>query len=735
MKTTVLNIVGMHCASCAVTTERALQALPGVKEANVNFATERATIMHDDSVSKEALEDSVRDTGYDVQSEKPAMHHEMNQGEMSHEGGNHMMHGGYVTQNGLILAAVLALPLVLTMFYEPDIGTVLGVSACRVLIAGIAWYLVARAGRKFHIGTWKELRHMRVGMDTLVTVGTGSALLWSTFALFVGGEIYFESAGIIIVFLLFGKFLEARQRQKAGEAIQALLTLHPKLAHRITSNGKTEDVEPSKLQLGDRCLVKSGEAIPSDGRIVEGSSSVDESMLTGEPIPVEKRVGDDVFGATINKTGSFTFEITVEAGKTMLDAIVETVEHALAVKSPVEKFVDKVSAVFVPTIIVLAIITFLTWLFLLHVPLGEAIRHAVAVLIVAYPSAMRPATPAAIMVGTGAGAKRGILVKDGSALEAARNIQTVVFDKTGTLTQGLPTVTDILPVETISEQQLLSLAAGLEASSEHPLAGAVLSAATERGASFASFTKYEATPGKGIQGESDGHMIRLGTEAFLSENQVHIPDAEKNRITVLRHEAKTVILVSRDAEFLGAIAAQDRIKADAKEAILSLKAQGIHVALLTGDHEATAKAVAEQLGIEEIFSQVSPMDKAIRVKELQAQGRAVAFVGDGLNDAPALAQADLGIAVSTGSEVAIATGQIVLMGGSPMKVSEALRLARKTFSAVRQNLFWAFAYNIILIPLAMIGIVNPLFAGVAMAFSSVSVLANSLRISRSLRPV
>lgn len=733
MKTTKLNIVGMHCATCAITTENALKTLDGVTDANVNFATERATVTHEDWVSPETLEEAIRDTGYDVQPAQDSAQHGESHHEMPHPGESHLMHGGYVTRNGLILAFILTLPLFVTMIYEPDIGTVLGLSAWRVLVAGITWYLVIRLGWKFHTGSWNELRHARAGMDTLVTVGTGSALLWSTYALFTGGDVYFEVAGIIIFFLLFGKYLEARQRQKAGEAIQALLTLHPKLAHRVASDGSLQDVDPSELKPGDQCLVKSGEVIPSDGRVVKGGSSVDESMLTGEPIPVEKRVGSDVFGATINKTGSFTFEVTAESGKTMLDAIVETVEHALAVKSPVEKLVDKVSSIFVPTVIILAVSTLFGWLFIVQAPIGEAIRHAVAVLIVACPCAMGLATPAAIMVGTGAGAKRGILVKDGSALEAARNIQTVVFDKTGTLTEGRPSVTDVLPADTIPEQRLLSLAAGLEASSEHPLAGAILAAATERGVSLASFTNYEAAPGKGIQGENEGAIIRLGTEAFLSESGVHIPDAEKNRIAVLRHEAKTVILISGGASYLGAIAAQDRIKADAKNAINSLKAQGVRVALLTGDHEATAKAVAEQLGIEEIFSQVSPLEKAARVKELQAKGRAVAFVGDGLNDAPALARADLGIAVGTGSDVAIATGQIVLMSGSPMKASEALRLARKTFSAVKQNLFWAFGYNIILIPLAMLGIVNPIIAGLAMAFSSVSVLGNSLRISRSLR--
>ncbi|MCR4256099.1 MAG: copper-translocating P-type ATPase, partial [Candidatus Uhrbacteria bacterium] len=614
-------------------------------------------------------------------------------------------------------------------------------SAWMTFVAFITWYLVAKLGWKFHVGTWNELRHGRAGMDTLVTVGTGSALLWSTYALLVDGAVYFEVAGIIIFFLLFGKWLEARQRSKAGEAIEALLSLHPKLAHRLSARGGSasggkdlimEDVDPTVLRPGDRCLVKSGERIPMDGEIVEGGSSVDESMLTGEPIPVEKRVGDTVFGATINKTGSFTMRVTVEPGKSALDAIVETVSHALATKSPVEKLVDRISSVFVPIVIGLAVLTLIGW-FIIGVGPGEAIRHAVAVLIVACPCAMGLATPAAIMVGTGAGAKRGILVKDGSALEAARHIDLVIFDKTGTLTEGKPSVTDILFVDGADEATVLEIASGLESTSEHPLAGAILAAAAERGVNTGGVEGYEAVPGKGLEGRFAGERVLLGTEALLTDEGIGIPDAEMKRIAKLRTEAKTVMLLAKGGSYLGAIAAKDRIKQDAPRAVHQLKKRGVEVLLLTGDHQATADAVAKELGIERVLAGISPTGKADEVKRLQAEGRKVAFVGDGLNDAPALAQSNLGIAVGTGTDVAIATGQIVLMGGSPTKAAEALVLARKTFSAIRQNLFWAFAYNIVLIPLAVFGIVNPILAGLAMAFSSVSVLANSLRISRSLR--
>lgn len=714
MKTT-LKILGIHCASCALTTEQALKQVHGVKEAHVNFASERATIEHDEHVHSDMLVKAVKDNGYDAMTE-----HEMHESHTSH-----LSHAGYIDTRGLVIAGTLALPLVVSMF----------VMLPTILLAVCAWILVVIIGWKFHVGTWSDLKHFRASMDTLVTVGTGSALLWSTYAMFAGGDVYFEISGIVVFFLLLGKWLEARQRMKAGESIEKLLSLNTKTAHRLLEDGTTEEVDSVKLKIGDYCLVKSGERIPMDGVVVKGNSSVDESMLTGESVPVEKRVNDIVYGATVNSTGSFTMKVTVKPGESVLDAIVSTVQHALATKSPVETFVDRVSGIFVPIVIVLAIVTFCIWLFYMQVPMGEAIRYAVAVLVVACPCALGLATPAAIMVGTGAGAKRGILVKDGSALEAARHVNLVIFDKTGTLTEGKPTVTDVIPAEGVLEKDLLSIAAGLELASEHPLASAVLSAATERGAFVASVEGFEVVVGQGVHAMYEGEDIRLGTELFLKEAGVTLLAIDANHLSVLRHEGKTVILVAKGGLYLGAIAVRDRLKPDAKAAIKALHDRGIQTGLITGDHRMTAEAVAKELGIDMVLAEVSPMEKSDEVKRLQQEGKKIAFVGDGMNDAPALAQADLGIAMGTGTDVAIATGQIVLMGGSPLKASDALWLARRTFVAIRQNLFWAFAYNAVLIPLAMLGVVNPIFAGLAMAFSSVSVLANSLRISRSLRSV
>ncbi|OGL73097.1 hypothetical protein A3E39_04355 [Candidatus Uhrbacteria bacterium RIFCSPHIGHO2_12_FULL_60_25] len=732
MQRKTIPIRGMHCASCAVTIERALKKVPGVKEASANFALERATVEFDETkTSHDHLAQAIKDNGYEPvmdDHEHPATHK---------PAASHLTHTGYIDRSGLVLAFILVLPLIVSMVMEPDIGSLFGRPAWNVMNLIVAWVLVAWLGRGFHKGTINELRHRRANMDTLVSVGTGAALLWSTNAFFFGGDGYFEVAGIIIVFLLLGKYLEALQRGKAGAAIQALLGLHAKLAHIVGSDGTVTDVDPKALKPGDVCRVKPGERVPTDGAILEGDTSVDESMLTGEPIPVEKHKDDLVYGATVNGTGSFLMSVTVESGKSTLDAIVQTVEHALSTKSPVEKLVDRISSIFVPAVIVAAIITLIAWAAMTG-NVGEAIRHAVAVLIVACPCALGLATPAAIMVGAGAGAKKGILVKDGSALEAARDISMVVFDKTGTLTEGKPTVTDVVEnrASGVLPLEVTRVAAALEASSEHPLARAVLTYATEQSPkkfSPETVREFRAVAGKGISGSLDGTPVSLGTEVFMTERGVAIPPDIAKATDKLRSDAKTVMYVARDATLLGVIAAQDRIRPDAMEAMKRLTDLGVGVALLTGDHRATAHAVAKQLVISNVYADVTPNKKADIVTQLQKKGEKVAFVGDGINDAPALAQANLGIAVGTGSDVAIATGQLVIMGGSPVKAADAIKLARMTFRAVKQNLFWAFIYNVVGIPLAAFGFLNPLIASFAMAMSSVSVLSNSLRIAKRMR--
>ncbi|MFA5129584.1 MAG: heavy metal translocating P-type ATPase [Patescibacteria group bacterium] len=731
-----IPIEGMHCASCAVLIERELAKKDGVSKANVNYALGRATVEFNESkIQTHDLAQTIKDQGYEP---VVAIHDESEnrKQKIEHGLGRTHEHHGYVGKRGLIAAFILCVPLIASMVVPQGIGMIFGMPMFDVFSLVSAWILVAVLGRKFHLGTWNELKHFRANMDTLVTIGTGSALVWSTYAFFTGGKMYFESAGMIVAFLLLGKFLEESQRQKAGEAISALLNLHAKDAHRITSDGSTEDVDPKKLRLGDVCLVKPGERIPIDGIIIEGRTNVDESMLTGEPIPVERAKGDVVIGANVNGTGAIKMSVTAEPGKTTLDAIVATVEHALTTKSPVERLVDTISSFFVPTVIAIAILAWIVW-FILTRDLAQSIEIAVAVLIVACPCAMGLATPAAIMVGTGAGAKKGILIKDGSALEIARSIDTILLDKTGTLTKGKPTVTDIIEQKDPTSRpfELLEVAGGLESLSEHPLASAILDAVQNQKAhpvAIPTVTSFEAVAGKGLRGIMNGSHVSLGTEDFLRSRDVDFPDDIVLKAEELRRAAKTVMFVARETLLLGMIAAQDEVKPDAKQAIAAFHSLNIKTGLVTGDHLATANAVAHELGIDLVYADVSPIKKADIVSSLKKEGNRVAFVGDGMNDAPALATADLGIAIGTGTDIAIATGQIVLMKGSPEKAVDAITLSRATFRAIKQNLFWAFVYNIIGIPLAAFGFLNPIIAGGAMALSSVSVLGNSLRIKRRL---
>jgi heavy metal translocating P-type ATPase len=694
----------MDCASCAVTVQNALSKVDGVTKASVNPATGKASVEYDEAkVKPHHLMQAVKATGYQVEG---GTSHQMEHGE--HDEMDHARHATPVRGLDVIIAGLLALPALALMF---------GLPVPLVLVVAAAWYVVVKLGWPFHKGTWRELSHGRANMDTLITVGTASALLWSTYALFFGKPTYFEAPGIIIFFLLLGKWIENRQRIRTGTALEALMTL------RV---GGVEYV------VGQVVEVKSGERVPADGLVVSGASSVDEAMLTGESVPVEKRTGSRVFAGTVNGLGAFSFRVTSAAGQTVLDGIITSVEHALTEKSPVERFADKVSAIFVPTVFTIASVTLGAWLFATHDG-GRAIQYAVAVLVLACPCALGLATPAAILVGVGEGSRRGILIKDGSALEASRNLTTILFDKTGTLTEGRPTVTDLLASRTGHERDLLALASGLEASSSHPLASSILAGATERGVSPEAVEGFETVPGEGVRGFVDGVECRLGNEAFVAGTGATIPEDLQRHIALWRHDAKTVVVVSRGSELIGAMALQDRLKTGAKEAITGLRDLGLEIALVSGDHAATVRAVGDALGIQRLYPDMRPQAKAELVQSMQKEGKHVAFVGDGINDAPALVRADLGIALGSGTEVAAAAGQIILLSGSPSKTVEAVRLARITFSAIRQNLFWAFIYNVIGLPLAAFGFIHPVFAGAAMAFSSVSVLANSLRIARRMR--
>lgn len=698
-----MNVTGMDCASCAVTVQNALSKVDGVAKASVNPATGKASVEYDETkVKPHHLMQAVKATGYGVEGGTSREVH------VDHDEMDQARHATLIGGFDVILSGLLVLPSLALMF---------GFPVPLVVIVAAAWYVVVKLGWPFHRGTWREISHGRASMDTLITVGTGSALLWSTYAMFVNKTTYFEAPGIIIFFLLLGKWLENRQRNKTGSALKALLALR---------------VGTAEYHVGQSVEVKSGERVPADGIVVSGASSVDESLLTGESVPVEKRPGSQVFAGTVNGMGAFSFRVTSPAGQTVLDGIIAAVEHALSDKSPIERFADRVSAIFVPTVFTVASATLGVWLFVGH-DAGQAIQFAVAVLVLACPCALGLATPAAILVGVGEGSRRGILIKDGAALEASRHLTTILLDKTGTLTEGHPSVTDLLATQTGHERELLALAAGLELSSSHPLASAILACATERGVGPETIDRFETVAGQGIRGFSDGVECRLGNEAFVTERGAPIPQDIQKHISLWRQYAKTVVVVSRGGELAGALALRDRLKPEAKEAVKQLRELGLEIALVSGDHPATVRAVGDELGIQRLYPEMRPEAKAELVQSMQKEGRHVAFVGDGINDAPALVRADLGIALGTGTEVAAAAGQIILLSGSPSKIVEAVRLSRTTFSAIRQNLFWAFVYNVIGLPLAAFGFIHPVIAGAAMAFSSVSVLANSLRIARRMR--
>ncbi len=720
MKST-FKIDGMHCASCAVTIEKDLSKTAGVKDAIVNFATAKATVEFDEAtVSEMGLHEVVVKAGYSVQMDHGTHGAGAPQSEHAHGG---------VREAGrrALISLALGVPvMVLAMLgREPWVQAVL------------ATIVVLGPGMEFHKMTWKVLKRGRANMDTLITLGTLVALLFSWWnliawwnwqeltkvALVEGVQptfhLYFEIAAIITGFILLGRYFEAKSKGRASAAIQKLLELGVKSAHRVKSDGSIEEVPLETLVLEDRVLVKPGEKIPLDGLVVDGRSSIDESMLTGESLPVGKQVGDAVYGATINQQGALTIEVKKLVGQTALDQIVKMVEEAQQKKAPIQKLVDHISGIFVPVVIVIAVITFAIWYFVTG-DVTASFVPAVAVLVIACPCALGLATPTAIMVGTGRGAERGVLIKNGEALERGRNLDVVMFDKTGTLTEGKPSVTDWTG-------ENLKGVATVESSSEHPLAKAVLTYAKSQDVALGKLEHFQSVTGKGAKGTVDGVAVLVGNAALMADEGVDLKEYA-NDIARLQSEAKTVVIVAENGKAVGLLAIADAPKATAKETIKALRTLGLEVLMITGDHKTTAQAIANDLGITQIEAEVLPDQKLEIVKRWQQNKKKVAFVGDGINDAPALTQADLGIAVGSGTDVAIEAGQIVLVGGGPEKVIEGITLSRQTYSIIKQNLFWAFIYNVIGIPVAALGLLNPIIASAAMAFSSVSVVLNSLRL-------
>ena len=808
-QTVTLPIGGMSCASCAARIEKGLRNLSGIKEANVNLATEKAVVTYDPQVlNEEGLIRTIEDLGYKVplpenKSEKMVI----SVGGMTCAACVRKVEKALAALDGVSEASVNLATEKATVLYQPgllekadfrkvieDLGyEVCGFdeiladrerqaraeeirrqkrkfvfSACLTAAAFIGsfpewfpwWPKVLRepitlfilttpvqfwAGWQFYRGFWSALKHRTSDMNTLIAVGTSAAYVYSTVVTFFPGVfrayglelgVYYDTAAMIITLILLGKLLEAIAKGHTSEAIKRLMGLRVKTA-RIIREGVELDIPVEEVRQGDWVVVCPGEKIPVDGIVREGNSAVDESMLTGESIPVEKSPGERVMGATINKTGSFKFEATKVGKETVLAQVIKLVEEAQGSKAPIQRLADRVASVFVPTVILIALATFAVWLIFGPSPAFTfALLNFVAVLIIACPCAMGLATPTAIMVGTGRGAENGILIKSGESLETVHRVKTVIFDKTGTLTQGKPEVTDVAASDGFKEEQVLSWAASVEKGSEHPLGEAIVHAAKEKGLQLSAVEAFEAIPGQGVKARIDGQQLLLGNLRLMEENGVQV-DGLRDRAERLAGEGKTPMIVALDGRAAGVVAVADTLKPNTLEAVEALHRMGLEVIMITGDNERTAKAVASQVGIDRVLAEVLPWEKSQQVKKLQEEGKVVAMVGDGINDAPALAQADVGIAIGTGTDVAMESSDITLITGDLRAVIAAIQLSRRTIRTIKQNLFWAFIYNILGIPIAA-GILypfwgillNPMIASAAMAMSSVSVVSNSLRLKR-----
>nr|WP_279230371.1 copper-translocating P-type ATPase [Thermohalobacter berrensis] len=624
-----------------------------------------------------------------------------------------------------IISAILSLPLLSAMFFHmAGTETILSNGYVQLALATPVQFVI---GYRFYKGAYHSLKGGGANMDVLVAMGTSAAYFYSLYNVLEGiREYYFEASAIIITLILLGKMMEAIAKGRTSEAIKKLMSLQAKTA-RVIRNGNEVDIPVEEVKVGDIVVVRPGEKIPVDGVIIEGSSSIDESMLTGESIPVDKNKGDEVIGATINKHGTFKFEATKVGKDTALSQIIKLVEDAQTSKAPVQRLADKVSNIFVPSVVTIAVLTFIAWYFVAR-DFSSALIAAVSVLVIACPCALGLATPTAIMVGTGKGAENGILIKGGEYLERAQDINAIILDKTGTITKGEPEVTDIIPFED-DDKTLLKYTASAEKGSEHPLGEAIVRKAEEEGIELVNPENFEAIPGHGIYAKVEGKDVYIGNRKLMKDKNINIDDIE-NDIVSLENKGRTAMLVSIEGSISGIIAVADTVKEHSKDAIKNLKDMGIEVYMLTGDNKRTANAIAKEVDIDNVIAEVLPEDKAEVVEKIKGQGKKVGMVGDGINDAPALAQSDVGFAIGTGTDVAMEAADITLMRGDLRGVVLAIKLSKRTLRTIKQNLFWAFAYNTAGIPLAALGFLNPMIAGGAMAFSSVSVVSNSLRLKR-----
>jgi cation-transporting ATPase V/Cu+-exporting ATPase len=712
------DIEGMRCASCSSRVEEALRKQPGVRQASVNLALSRARVALEPDAGPAAseIEEAVRGLGFGIERREPCALPESPAARQQQEVAS--------ARRRALLAALLSAP-VLALGMS-GAGGAPGLAIQAALTTVVEFFF----GWEFHRSAAQRARRLGANMDTLVSLGTLAAYLYSLWALAMGEAVFFETAAVIITLILFGRFLEARARGRASQAVTRLLELGAKEA-RVLREGEEISVPAEQLLPGDLLVVRPGEKIPTDGTIVEGRSCIDESMLTGESIPVDKEPGDGVFGATVNQEGRVVVEATRIGEETALARIAKLVEDAQSSKAPVQKLVDRVAGVFVPVVLAIGAVTFAGW-FLAEGDVATALRNGVAVLIIACPCALGLATPAAILVGTGRGAELGVLFKGSDGFESARAIDVVVFDKTGTLTHGEMTLTDVFPLPSgdLDENQLLARVAALEAASEHPVGRAVAEAAVARGITLPPVEDFENLAGRGVRGRVGGEEILVGRGSLMEGLAVESPAEIGAKLEELERQGKTAFLAAFGGRVRGVLAVADTARDSAAPALRSLEAMGIEIALMSGDNRRTAEAIASRLGIERVVAEVLPDEKARRVAALRERSEGVSFVGDGVNDAPALSEADLGIAVGSGTDIAIEAGDVVLMTPDPRLVVTALHLARRTYRTIAQNLIWAFGYNAAAIPLAVAGLLDPMIAAGAMALSSVSVLSNSLRLRR-----
>lgn len=730
-----LQIIGMTCAACANKIEKGLSKLPGVTLANVNFALETAHVEYSPgSVSLADMQKKVEQLGYKAVPKQgqadPAEHREK-------EIARH--------KRKLIVSAILSLPLLWSMVSHFSFTSWIWLPELFMN----PWFQLALAtpvqfiiGWQFYVGAFKALRNKSANMDVLVALGTSAAyfyslyltLEWASMASMAGMEghhapaMYYETSAVLITLILLGKLFEALAKGRTSEAIKTLMGLQAKTA-LVIRDGQEMSIPVEEVIAGDMVLVKPGEKVPVDGEVLEGTSAVDESMLTGESIPVEKKTGDSVIGATINKNGMLKIKATKVGKETALAQIIKVVEEAQGSKAPIQRIADVISGIFVPIVVGIALVAFIVWYFFI-VPgdFASALEKAIAILVIACPCALGLATPTSIMAGSGRAAELGVLFKGGEHLEATHRIDAIILDKTGTVTKGKPELTDVV-VQTIDETTFLRLVGGAEKNSEHPLAEAIVSGIVAKGIKLPNTEEFEAIPGFGIRALVDGKEILAGTRKLMAKYNIYA-DAAFDQMSRLEEAGKTAMLIAIDRQYAGMVAVADTIKETSKEAVARLKALGIQVIMITGDNERTAKAIASQVGIDHVLAEVLPEGKAEEVKKLQAQGKKVAMVGDGINDAPALAMADIGMAIGTGTDVAMEAADVTLMRGDLNSIPDAIFMSKKTMANIKQNLFWALGYNTLGIPIAAVGLLAPWVAGAAMALSSVSVVLNALRLQR-----